>query len=174
MLKHKQLSEQGVRYKNISFGEVTATAQLNWKKAENFKTALNQGWIKAPYYDLADKELRFLRQVVTQTTMRVEKQDTGPVTTKDVADCMFECVWALLGQQVEAMVKGLMKSPIAGGLQGGITPFGNASSADESVFQRLGGSSGGGAGRYAGQSGFGGSFSPSRGIRRDNSGYPGR
>jgi hypothetical protein len=86
MLKHHQMS-QPKNHKVIQFGEVTATAQLNWKKAENFKTALNQGWIKAPYYDLADRELRFLRQVTTQTTMRVEKQDTGPVTTKDVADC---------------------------------------------------------------------------------------
>lgn len=152
-------------------GEVTATASLNWKKAENFKTSLNQGWIYAPYNEQADLELKFLQLTETKTTMRVDKQETGPVTTKDVADAMFECVWALLGSQVEAMQKGLMQNPIMGGLQGGITPFGQVSESDAKLFEMLGGR--GSAGRYRGQNGFGGSVDPARGVRRkDQVRYP--
>ena len=170
MLQTKKLNAQKT-FKDTLIHEVTATQSVNWKKAENFKTALNQGWIHAPFNEQADKELRFLRLVATATTMRVDKQETGPVTTKDVADAMFECVYALLGQQIDAMQKGFMKNPIMGGLQGGITPFGNVSHEDEQLFAMFGG---GGAGRYNGSNGFGGSVSPSRGIRRDKSGNPTR
>lgn len=163
LAKKKQLHSRPLHIDPF-IGEVTATAKLNWKKAENFKTALNHGWIYAPYNEQADKELRFLRLVETQTTMRVEKQETGPVTTKDVADCMFECVYALIGDQIEAMANGLMSHPVMGGLPGGITPFGNISDQDARIFEQIGG---GGAGRYKGESGFGGSLSPDRGIRRE-------
>jgi hypothetical protein len=163
MLMDKVNREGHTMYKRPQIFEVTATSSLNWKKAENFKTALNQGWIKGPYNEQADKELRFLRLVATATTMRVDKQDTGPVTTKDVADAIFECVHALLGSQIEAMQNGFMNQPILGTIPNGITPFGNVSNEDARMFEALGG---GGAGRYTGNSGFGGSIDPARGIRR--------
>lgn len=163
MLAEKQRKHTRALYKTPNIHEVTATAALNWKKAENFKTALNQGWIWAPFNEQADKELRFLRLVATATQMRVDKQETGPVTTKDVADCMFQCVYALLGSQIEALKKGLSEHPIAT-LPGGITPFGNISDRDSKIFDALGGR--GAAGRYIGESGFGGGIDPSRGIRR--------
>jgi hypothetical protein len=171
MLSDKIRTESRTLHKTPQIFEVTATASTNWKKAENFKTALNQGWIYAPYYEQADLELRFLRLVTTATTMRVEKQDTGPVTTKDVADTMFECVHALLGSQIDAMAQGLSHDPIRATLPGGVTPFQNVSQADAAVFQMLGGT---GAARYRGGNGFGGSIDPARGIRRDNFGRPTR
>lgn len=164
LLKGKLHREQHfLNWKRPTIFEVTATAQLNWKKAENFKVALNQGWIKAPYYEQADLELKFLKLTETATTMRVEKQETGPVTTKDVADAMFECVYALLGDQIKAYMEGLSATPSAS-LQGGITPFENVSDADERMFSKWFGR--GGAAPFNGANGFGGSANPTRGLRR--------
>jgi hypothetical protein len=153
-------------FKTPQIFEITATAVLNWKMAENFKTALNQGWIAAPFDEQADLELKFLQLIATPTTFRVEKQSTGPVTTKDVADAMFQCVYALLGDQIEAMKNGLSADPISGAFQGGITPFGQLGHDEEKLFEMFGG----GAGRYRGANGFGGSVDPSRGIRRPDNG----
>jgi hypothetical protein len=165
ILKTKVFEEKLFKVPQIF--EVTATAQLNWKKAEHFKTALNQGWIRAPHNEQAELELKFLQLVATATTMRVEKQSSGPVQTKDVADAMFECVYALLGDQIESLTKGLMDQPFSGAMQGGITPFGQLSQADEKLFSQFGG---GGAGRFTGNAGFGGSIDPARGIRRPENG----
>lgn len=167
-LKNQMIKNQHLLgWKRPQISEVTANAALNWKKAENFKIALNQGWIKAPFYELADLELKFLQLTQTKTTMRVDKQDTGPCTTKDVADAMFECVYALLGDQIAAFKEGLTTNPIMGTLQGGITPFGQLNSRDEQVFSMFSQFTGG-AGRWDGGSGFGGSINPTRGIRRDD------
>jgi hypothetical protein len=154
-------------FKTPQIFEITATAQLNWKVAENFKTALNQGWIAAPYDEQADLELKFLQLIATATSFRVEKQSSGPVTTKDVADAMFQCVYALLGDQIEAMKNGLSADPFTGALQGGITPFGQVGHDEEKLFSMFGG---GGAGRYQGSNGFGGSIDPARGVRRPGNG----
>ncbi len=169
MLAEKQ-RKHGKMPKTPVIGEIVANQKKNWTVAENFKVALNQGWIRAPYYEQADKELQFLQLVSTATTMRVDKQETGPVTTKDVADSMMLCVHSLLGSQIAGMQAGLMEEPIMGGLQGGITPFGNVSKEDEKLFAMLGGGSG--AGRYNGPNGFGGGVNPTRGIQRDRSGNP--
>jgi hypothetical protein len=155
-------------YKTPQIFEVTANAQLNWKKAEAFKTALNQGWIRAPYDEQADLELKFLQLTQTATTMRVEKQSSGPVQTKDVADAMFECVYALLGDQLEAHKAGFTANPITGAFQGGVTPFGQVGHEDEKMFNQFGGT--GGSGRFQGAAGFGGSIDPARGIKRQMNG----
>lgn len=84
--------------KRIMVYEQTATNAHNWERAENFKIALNQGWIHAPEYELAELELRYLQL----KNGKVVKQETGPVQTKDIADCLMECVWTLLGEQVHA------------------------------------------------------------------------
>jgi hypothetical protein len=77
--------------KRVQIYEQTATVGHNWKRAENFKVAINQGWVHAPFYELAALELRFLQL----KNGKVEKQDTGPVTTKDVADC-YDCQMEVL------------------------------------------------------------------------------
>lgn len=73
----------------IRIGEVTFTKQVNHDRAEKFKSALNLGWIKS-YRDtlfedgqsLLETELKFL----TDTNGRVDHQQFGPCTTKDLAD----------------------------------------------------------------------------------------
>lgn len=149
-------------FKRIQIGQDAVTAKSNWVYAENFKVALNQGWVKAPYYEQAELELKFLKLVMTATTNRVDKQDTGPVRTKDVADAMFACVMHLIGDQVESMKAGLAHNPIGMGVQGGIVPFGNISPEDEKIFQALGG---GAAGRLQGSGVRNGSYAPSRSGR---------
>jgi hypothetical protein len=116
--------------KQVNVVEVTATAQLNWKRAEQFKTALGMNWIHAPWQDendnvypgsdLVSDELSFLQEITTATLPRVEKQSTGPVTTKDVADCLFECVHYLIGEQVNAFrSQELGSQHMRTGVQGG-------------------------------------------------------
>jgi hypothetical protein len=106
--------------KRMEVFEQTATAPHNFRRAENFKVALNQGWIHAPYLEQAEMELKFLQL----KNGKVEKQDEGPVQTKDVADCMFECAWTILGTQVYQYTQGALASLSPGGAQrGGFDPY---------------------------------------------------
>jgi hypothetical protein len=106
--------------KRVQVWEQTATVKHNWERAENFKISLNQNWVHAPYYELAALELRFLQL----KNGKVEKQETGPVVTKDVADCLFECVWAILGDQVNSFIGGKLSSfPVGGMAAGGFDPY---------------------------------------------------
>lgn len=150
-------------HKEIKVSEANANANSNWRKAENFKVALYQGWIAAPFYEQADLELKFLKLIATATTMRVDKQDSGPVTTKDVADTMFQVVHALLGDQIEAMRNGFNSNPIVGGLPGGIVPFAKVNDKDAAIFSQLGGRHS--AGRLQDQRINNGSLDPSRSGR---------
>jgi hypothetical protein len=87
--------------------EVTFTKQENFKRAEKFKTAINQGWIhshKDNYFNpnlgggsLLEQELKFL----TEKNGAIEKQDFGPVTTKDLADCVMEATTRLLTKALD-------------------------------------------------------------------------
>ena len=89
--------------------EVTATEKLNFARADRFKTALNLGLVHAPadfsLLELAKNELKFLQQKGN----RVVKQQVGPVTTKDIADCIMEVVDSLVGDfvQMEPYSQGL-------------------------------------------------------------------
>lgn len=126
--------------KHVDVHEKTATVQHNWERAEAFKTALNQGWIHSPHLQQAEDELKFLQLVATATnTNRVEKQDTGPVTTKDVADCLMECVWTILGEQVKTYTGGALAAlPVHGagstGAGGSFDPYARFSAPDQATF----------------------------------------
>lgn len=102
--------------KRVTAYERTATKELNWSRAEVFKTAINMGLVHAPYYELAENELKFL---IDKGNKVVDHPDSGPVRTKDVADCMFECVYYFLGKQIQVMLEEMGKQRIYGGLQGG-------------------------------------------------------
>lgn len=127
--------------KRMTVWEQTATAAHNWERAENFKVALNQGWISCPPYEQLRQELKFLRLITTATTNRVDKQETGPIVTKDTADCAFEVVWTVLGDQVHSFTHGaLSEFRLRAGLQGGIDPHGReVSMQDSQTFDQLGG-----------------------------------
>lgn len=81
--------------------EKTATATHNWNRAEVFKTALYQGLVHAPNDEedvlFSVQELKYLQEIRTSQIPRIEKQDVGPVQTKDMADCIMECVDTLIG-----------------------------------------------------------------------------
>lgn len=121
--------------KRVQVYEKTATVKHNWERAETFKIALNQEWIHAPYHELADLELRFLQL----KNGKVVKQETGPVQTKDVADCLMECVWTILGSQVHQFTHGalsqLTPSPT---VPGGFNPY-SRESKEDNVLTRLSG-----------------------------------
>jgi hypothetical protein len=102
------------------------TAQTNWDRAEVFRTALYRNFIHAPHtsYDAdikrASDELKYLQEIKTGRIPRVEKQDTGPVQTKDIADCMMEVVEATIGDLMATQVRqDLGTQPVRFGAPGG-------------------------------------------------------
>lgn len=83
----------------IRVTEVTFTEKVNQERCEKFKAALNLGWVSAyrdNFYDanfsLLEQELKFL----SEKNGKVVKQDFGPVTTKDLADCAMQVTVDLL------------------------------------------------------------------------------
>jgi hypothetical protein len=86
----------------------------NQKRAELFKSALNLGWIHSyrdSYGDqgtcLLEQEMKFL----TEVNGKVRKQDFGPVTTKDLFDCVAVVSTTMLHSALDIWMKRL-------GLQG--------------------------------------------------------
>jgi hypothetical protein len=103
------------------------TNESNWKQAEAFKTALYQGLVHAPHDELGNQwsslELKFLVKKATGgKNPRVDKQDVGPVQTKDMADCIMEVVEKLIGNIVmRSMREELSRNALAPGALGGYT-----------------------------------------------------
>lgn len=109
-----------------------ATPTINRTRAANFKTALNLGRIHAPHpsaiqvggrnsIELSRLELRFLQE----KSGRIDKQDIGPVQTKDVADCVMEVVDALIGNSILTEF-GMLSQDVQFGAQGGYSIGGNS------------------------------------------------
>lgn len=95
----------------------------NTQRAEYFKSAINLEWIHA-YKDtffgegqsLLEQELKFL----VEKNGKIEKQSIGPVTTKDLADCVMEVSYRLLHHQLDQHEKALMgKMKMGKGMPGG-------------------------------------------------------
>lgn len=124
--------------KRMDIHEETSTATHNWQVAECFKVAINQGWVEAPEYEMAELELKFLQLKTTATTNRVVHQDTGPVIHDDVAKSMMEVTWRLLADQVQAWSKGMLSElkPVFG-QQGGMNPYSRMEAPDQSLVNRL-------------------------------------
>lgn len=87
--------------------EIRATVPHNKRRAQNFKQALYLNRVHAPHpfgqsnekaLELARNELKFLQQ----KNDRVDKQSSGPIQTKDIADCIMEVVDQLIGDVVGA------------------------------------------------------------------------
>jgi len=103
--------------------EKTATSMGNWHRAEIFKTAVNQNRIHAPN-DTADcqyaaLELKFLQEIKSARVPRVEKQEVGPVQTKDIADAMMEVVEACIGNSMARETRADLGEGIRMGAPGG-------------------------------------------------------
>lgn len=86
--------------KRVSIYERPATGPLNWKTYETFKTALGLGLVHAPFYELANLELTFLQDLGG----KVDCPTSGPVQTKDVADCMAIVTYELIGEEVASLI----------------------------------------------------------------------
>lgn len=96
--------KQRVREQKLSttVRESTFTDQTNKKRAEVFKAALSLRWVHS-YKDnfgaddnsLLEQELKFL----TEKNGKVYPQTIGPVQTKDLADCVMEITYQLVGDQ---------------------------------------------------------------------------
>jgi hypothetical protein len=121
--------------KRISIWERTANRALNWETYETFKNAIGLSIVRAPDFELARQELKFLQDVGG----RVEPPDTGPITTKDVADCMAILTHDLIGENVAALV-GQQLSGLSLGkhAQGGIPVMpGTSGSAADDIAMRF-------------------------------------
>jgi hypothetical protein len=104
--------------KRVSVYERTATAPLNWKTYETFKTALGMDLVHAPFYEKANQELLFLQK---ETGNKVDHPTSGPVQTKDVADCIAIVTYELIGEQMTAFIAEALGDLSLGGTgQGGL------------------------------------------------------
>ena len=129
--------------KMINIFEKTANAPINWRRYEVFKTAINMGLVHAPMLRLAggvpevnaaseqaELELRFLEE----KNGKVDHPTSGPVQVKDVSDCMVECVYALIGEQIGAYLGELLgQVGVGGALQGGTRPVGEQNTVPQST-----------------------------------------
>jgi len=138
-----QRLQDGLNARNIPcrVREVYATAELNWKRYDVFKTSLYQELVHIPN-DTEDtewckKEMKFLQQRPGNGRYpRVDRQESGPCTTKDMTDCVCIICHDLLGnvfatnaRERLAMTSGAFGSPggyslsqVARPLQGGAGP----------------------------------------------------
>ena len=119
--------------------EKTATSMNNWNRAEIFKTAINRNLIHAPN-DTADcqyaaLELKFLQEIKSARIPRVEKQDVGPIQTKDIADAMMEVVEACIGNSMANQMRGHLSEGMAMGSQGGYGMRGSESARSSEIAQ---------------------------------------
>jgi hypothetical protein len=88
--------------KRVQVYERPATGPLNWATYEIFKAALNMGFVHAPVHPEASDELKFLRK--PEGMQKVLPPDTGPVITKDIADCVAIVTAELLGEQMSVFL----------------------------------------------------------------------
>jgi hypothetical protein len=121
--------------------EITATPEVNWKRAENYKTALYQGLVHAPatsrYVQATEDikysalELKFLQEMRTASKYpRIDHPTVGEVKTKDMADCIMEVTSALLGNYLstriqENLANNMMSTGAPGGYNIGGKDMGN-------------------------------------------------
>ncbi len=116
-----------LRMRNIGGVKVykkTATASTNWNRAEIFKTALYRDLVHAPHghpdTDYCALELKYLQQHNTGGQFpRVDKQEIGPVQTKDIADCVMTVTEELIGNEVRGEMFAGLGGSIRVGAPGG-------------------------------------------------------
>lgn len=114
--------------KRVVVEERTATAKRNWQVAEVFKTALGMGLVHSPYHEILEQEAKFLQV----RGGKVDHPTAGPVQTKDVWDCVAECVYALVGEQMLTFLgQTLAGLPVVAGQAGGSDPFPHSRESEE-------------------------------------------
>jgi hypothetical protein len=100
----------------IRVTEVTFTDRVNQERYEKFKSAMNLGWVSSyrdHFFDngsLLEQELKFL----SEKNGKVVKQDFGPVTTKDLADCVQVVTVDLLHEALDRWAAGTLTASAYG------------------------------------------------------------
>lgn len=124
------IAHQKRKFSNIRVLEQTFTAQENQDRFEKFKSALNLGWVHSYRDDFAEEgqsllelELKYLQEKVSGSRVVVDKQDIGPVQTKDLADAVMVVTVDLLHASLDQWWKSLNRlssgSTNAAGLKSG-------------------------------------------------------
>lgn len=120
------IDQQKVDFPHIRIATKQFTRAENDKRFERFKAAVNLGLIhsyKDNFFDdgmcLLEQELKFLQV----KNGKVDCQEVGPVTTKDLTDAVMEVTVELLEEHLERWYKGrnraVFGSTYAAGLQSG-------------------------------------------------------
>lgn len=98
------IAHQKRAFPNIRVLEKTFTLKENQDRFEKFKSALNLGWVhsfKDTYAEegqsLLELELKFLQE----KNGRVDRQEVGPVQTKDLSDAVMVVVTELLHESLD-------------------------------------------------------------------------
>lgn len=98
------IAHQKRAFPNIRVLEKTFTVKENQDRCEKFKSALNLGWVHAPRDTFAEEgqsllelELKFLQE----KNGRVDRQEIGPVQTKDLADAVMVVTTELLHESLD-------------------------------------------------------------------------
>lgn len=107
--------------RNVRVYEKTANRSLNWQRFEFFKAALNMDLIDIPLnkpdgeVNYASEQLELELRFLEDKGGEVRPPTSGPVQTKDIADCVVQVTYALLGEQMASVLgQLLMEAGVSG------------------------------------------------------------
>lgn len=120
------IAHQKRAFPNIRVLEKTFTVKENQDRFEKFKSALNLGWVHSYKDDFAEEgqsllelELKFLQE----KNGKVDRQEIGPVQTKDLADAVMVVTTELLHESLDRWWTAINRTSIGstnvGGLRAG-------------------------------------------------------
>ena len=109
------IAHQKRAFPNIRVLEKTFTVKENQDRFEKFKSAMNLGWVHA-YKDtyaeegqsLLELELKFLQE----KNGRVDKQEVGPIQTKDLSDAVMVVTTELLHESLDRWWKAINRTSV--------------------------------------------------------------
>jgi hypothetical protein len=84
--------------KPVTVDKRDVSRELNWQTYETLKAAINLGFVHLPPHDEVREELKFLQKKDGQPV--VVPPESGPCTTKDIADTIAVNVFELIGDQM--------------------------------------------------------------------------
>jgi len=109
------IAHQKRAFPNIRVLEKTFTVKENQDRFEKFKSALNLGWVHAPKdnfaedgHSLLELELKFLQE----KNGKVDRQEIGPVQTKDLADAVMVVTVELLHESLDRWWKAINRTSV--------------------------------------------------------------
>lgn len=109
------IAHQKRAFPNIRIVEKTFTVKENQDRFEKFKSALNLGWVHSYKDDFAEDsqsllelELKFLQE----KNGKVDRQEIGPVQTKDLADAVMVVTTELLHESLDRWWKAINRTSV--------------------------------------------------------------